>query len=441
MKLSSLNIFKNNDQIALVGSGGKTSILFGIAKELFSDNCFVTTTTKMWIRESKYADHAFKIDRVDSIDMGFGKGINFVYKRIDSLEPEKVNGFEEDQLKVLSKKLKELNIPLLIEADGSKQKPIKFPASHEPVIPKFINKVCLIVGLSAIGQNLSSNNFHRPELISAAINLPLGSEFSWEHLYQLLINENGWIKDIPPESKKILFLHQADVLTNYDDVNKLAIKLLNHYDHILLSSMRNGGIEIVAHWGQIGCGILAAGSSTRFGSPKQLAVFNKKTFIENVIQTALRINFSEVITVLGSSYEKIRPVVENYPVKIIHNKAWEEGQSTSVKECVKYFLPKNVEAIVFLMVDQPQIGLELLENIIHTFAYHKNDIIVHTFNLQNRHPILFSRSTFRDLLRIVGEEGGRQLFEKYPPKKILIHDSYYSYDVDKIEDLKKIEKR
>lgn len=441
MKLTQLELFNNKDQIAWVGAGGKTSLIFAVAKELFKDRCVVTTTTKMAMSEKSFADHYIETENIQKIDFSEISGITFVFGGKVINEPTKVNGFDEDQLQFFSSKLLEKNIPLFIEADGSNRKPLKFPAEHEPVIPKFINKVCLVVGLSAIGKPLNNENFHRPELISKIFDIPLETKFTWGHLYDILSNETGWKRDFPPGVEKIVFLHQAETLNNFDEVNEIALKLLKDYDHVLLSSIVQNELSIKAHWGPMGCAILAAGASIRFGSPKQLAQFRNKTFIGNVIETAKKINFSDIVVVLGANFEKIKTSIDQLNVKIIHNKFWEEGQSSSVKESVKYFSQNKVEAIIFLMVDQPQITTHLIENIIHKYAYQKCDVIVHEFENQNRHPILFAKSTFKDLSQITGERGGSQLFEKYPQEKISIYDPYYAYDIDSVEDMKKLNKK
>jgi molybdenum cofactor cytidylyltransferase len=441
MKLSQLGLFNKKDQIAWVGAGGKTSLIFAVAKELFMDRCVVTTTTKMALSEKLLADHVIETEKIDKIDFSEISGINFVYSEQVTNETAKVKGFDEIQLQHISSKLLEKNIPLLIEADGSNRKPLKFPAEHEPVIPKFVNKVCLVVGLSAIGKQLNKENFHRPELISKVLSIPLGTKITWDHLYEILSNEKGWKKNFPHNAETVVFLHQAETLNKFDDVNEIALKLIKDYDHVLLSSIDQNELSIKAHWGQMGCAILAAGASVRFGSPKQLAQYKKKTFVENVIETAKEINFSDIVVVLGANFDRIKNSIDSLNVNIIHNKSWEEGQSTSVKESVKFFSQKKVEAIIFLMVDQPQISSHLIENIIHKYAYHKSDVIVHEFENQNRHPILFAKSTFTDLSQIYGERGGSQLFAKYPPEKISITDPYFAHDIDRVDDLKKLNKK
>ncbi|MDO9085843.1 MAG: selenium cofactor biosynthesis protein YqeC [Anaerolineaceae bacterium] len=438
MKISSLNIFSNKDQIAWVGAGGKTSLIFSIARELFSQKCVITTSTKMALEEITKSDQAIKVSSFKELYFESLSGVCLLYKDLADDDKSKITGLDAQHLETLSQSMKINEIPLLIEADGSKRKSLKFPGIHEPNIPEFVNKVCVVAGLSVIGKPLSDQDFHRPNEIAQALGISLGDIFTADHLFKILTNPEGGLKNIPQNAEKIVFLHQADQMVNSNDINILAYNLKKYFDHVILSHLENGCLEIVAHWGNIGCVILAAGSSSRFGSPKQLAIYNNETFIETVIQKALNINFSEILVVLGAFYKEIYPLINKFNVRIINNHDWEKGQATSVKTGVTAISKNKIEAILFLLVDQPQISTKIIKNVLNIFAYQKSNIIVHSFNEQNSHPILFSHKTFSDLLKIEGDQGGRQLFKMYSPMKIKLEDSILAMDIDSMNDLKKI---
>jgi probable selenium-dependent hydroxylase accessory protein YqeC len=166
MKISSLNIFSKEDQIAWVGAGGKTSLIFSIARELFSQKCVITTSTKMALEEIMKSDQALMVSSFSELNFENLSGIYLLYKGLADEDKSKIIGFDAQQLDILSQTLKINEIPLLIEADGSKRKSLKFPALHEPNIPEFVNKVCVVAGLSAIGKPLSDQYFHRPNEIA-----------------------------------------------------------------------------------------------------------------------------------------------------------------------------------------------------------------------------------------------------------------------------------
>ncbi len=158
-----------------------------------------------------------------------------------------------------------------------------------------------------------------------------------------------------------------------------------------------------------------------------------------MVETTQQVNFYKSVVVLGSFYEIILPVIQKFKIKTINNVNWEAGQSTSVKLGVSYFLDDQIEAILFLLVDQPQITSRMINNVLNLFAYQKDKIIVHSYKGQYRHPILFSKKIFKDLLNIHGEQGGRQLFERYSPVQINLENDFLALDIDTIKDLKNLE--
>ncbi len=438
MRISSLNLFSATDQVAWVGAGGKTSLTFAIAHELFSKNCVITTTTKMASSEIKFADQSIKISELDKFDVDQINDVILIYKEFTENDKTKISGYQVEELKAISKDLLQYQIPLFIEADGSKRKPCKFPGVHEPNIPSFVNKVCVVVGLSALGRPLNEENFHRSEEIARALNIPIGETITTDHIFEILTHPEGGLKNIPDQAEKFIFLHQADCLDENKSINDLALRLKGVYDHVLLSEINNNNLQINAHWGKVGCVILAAGSGSRFGGLKQLAVFRCKTFIENVIETALSVYFQDRVVILGSQFEEIIAVINNYQVIILNNVNWKNGQASSVKLGVSYFGDAPIDAIIFLLVDQPQITSNMINNVLNLFAYRKPKIIVHNYKGENRHPILFSKDTFQELLNIEGDKGGRQLFNKFSPMHINLENDYLALDIDTIEDLKNL---
>lgn len=438
MRISSLNLFSATDQVAWVGAGGKTSLIFAIAHEIYSQKCVITTTTKMASSEIKFADQSIKTTDLEKFEVKKINEVTLIYSGFAENEETKISGYQVDELKTLSEILIQNNIPLFIEADGSKRKPCKFPGVHEPNIPSFVNKVCVVVGLSALGRPLNENNFHRSEEIGRALSIPIGETITTDHIFEILTHPEGGLKNIPDQAEKILFLHQADCLVDHTFINDLALRLKGVYDNVLLSEINNDYLQINAHWGKVGCVILAAGSGSRFGGLKQLAFYRRKTFIENVIETALSINFNDRVVILGSQFEEIRAVIKNYQVVILNNVNWKNGQASSVKLGVRYFWDAQIDAIIFLLVDQPQITPNMIHNVLNLFAYQKPEIIVHNYKGENRHPILFSKVTFRELLNIQGDKGGRQLFDKFSPIQINLENDYLALDIDTIEDLKNL---
>jgi molybdenum cofactor cytidylyltransferase len=187
--------------------------------------------------------------------------------------------------------------------------------------------------------------------------------------------------------------------------------------------------------------ILAAGSSNRLGSPKQLLTFGGKTFIEAIVDTAIQSDLTPIIVVLGASYEEIQPVLIEYSkrIKVVHNKEWESGQSSSLRIAVEEI--KNIsDAAIFFLVDQPQIPAELIVGLKNRFMENKSTIIVPFVGEKRTNPVLFSKSTYTELSSITGDQGGRVLFEWYNIDKLSWNDQRITIDVDTLEDYENLKR-
>jgi len=90
------------------------------------------------------------------------------------VEAERTAGLSLEALQRLYEIADSAHCPLLIEADGSRQRPLKAPASHEPVIPNWVDTVAVVAGLSALGSPLTEKWVHRPERFAALSGLSPG---------------------------------------------------------------------------------------------------------------------------------------------------------------------------------------------------------------------------------------------------------------------------
>ncbi|NLC62871.1 MAG: putative selenium-dependent hydroxylase accessory protein YqeC, partial [Thermoanaerobacterales bacterium] len=99
---------------------------------------------------------------------------------------------------------------ILVEADGSKQKPLKAPAVYEPVIPKRTSIVLGLMGIDAMGKPLDGKNVHRPENIEDITGRPIGSVIDAEMMAKIALHDQGLFKNSGTASTKILVLNKVD---------------------------------------------------------------------------------------------------------------------------------------------------------------------------------------------------------------------------------------
>ena len=184
--------------------------------------------------------------------------------------------------------------------------------------------------------------------------------------------------------------------------------------------------------------ILAAGSSSRLGQPKQLVVFEGQTLIERITHTALSVS-EEVLVVLGANIELIKPKLQAFSdrINIIENTSWNEGMGTSISIGVGNLAPKS-DAILILLTDQPFISQVLLQKMMQTFAEKKYPIVACNYGEQLGVPILFDKSFFPKLKNLKGDQGAKSFFKNYPEKIASIEFKEGLFDIDTPEELLKI---
>lgn len=178
-----------NRVIAFVGGGGKTTLIYELARELagVGKQVLVTTTTHMKEPEKKWeADHTVGVPCEEQLG--------------------KIKGVSEEEYR----KLKDRCDILLVEADGAKRKPLKAPAEHEPVIPKDADMVIGMAGASAIGKTIEEG-CHRAELVGKLLGKNITEVITVEDLVKVLKSEQGQKKQVSQIYRMVI--GQADLLT------------------------------------------------------------------------------------------------------------------------------------------------------------------------------------------------------------------------------------
>ena len=183
--------------------------------------------------------------------------------------------------------------------------------------------------------------------------------------------------------------------------------------------------------------ILAGGASRRFGRTKQILDYRGRPFVRVVAETALAAGLSPVLVVTGADAQRVEEALSQVPVTCLRNRDWASGQSSSVRAGV-LALPAEVGAAVFLLADQPQVTQDVVRALVEAHARGSPPIVVPTVDGRRANPVLFDRATFRDLLSLSGDVGGRQLFANHSVEDLPWPDPDLLLDVDTPEDYRKL---
>ena len=87
--------------------------------------------------------------------------------------------------------------------------------------------------------------------------------------------------------------------------------------------------------------MLAAGSSSRLGRPKQALPFDGKTLLQHTIEIAADADVASIIVVLGANAELLQKDISTTGVRTILNDHWAEGMASSITCGVKDLLAQN----------------------------------------------------------------------------------------------------
>jgi probable selenium-dependent hydroxylase accessory protein YqeC len=190
-----------NDVVTLVGAGGKTSLMFSIAKELKLKKVLVTTTTKIYYPLDDQYDYyynyvEFPFKKMKGITV-MGNGIN---------DENKIIGLEEEKIKTI----REYFDIVLIEGDGSRGLPIKAPEKHEPVIPSSSSIVIGVIGIDSIYKTINQQNVFRLERFCTITGSKIGDILDEYKIAKLIISKEGLFKGAPDDSRKIVVINKVD---------------------------------------------------------------------------------------------------------------------------------------------------------------------------------------------------------------------------------------
>lgn len=437
MELAKALGLSGGETVAFVGAGGKTSAMFALAKEL-NPPIVLTTTTHLGAWQAALADDHQVIRSVKDIQsLNFNKNILLLTGPVG--DDERLAGLQDDVLAALHSRCQEAQITLLIEADGARQRSIKAPASFEPNLPAFDVHVVVMAGLTALGKPLDAKSVHRPELFSSLSGLPMENPITIDHLAAVLRSDRGGLKGIRQGSERILFLNQADSDILMALGGRLARRLVDVYDRVLVGSLQEPGQQgtIFSAHGRTAGIILAAGGSERLGRPKQLLDWGGQPFIVRVVINALEAGLDPLTVVTGAEHALVIEALGDLPVQFVYNADWADGQSSSMLAGLAA-LQAPCDSVIFLLSDQPQVSPLLIRQLMERFAETRTPIIAPMAGGQRGNPVLFGRETFDALTAVEGDQGGRAVFHKFEVDWQPWVDSRVLMDVDLEEDLLKL---
>ena len=189
--------------------------------------------------------------------------------------------------------------------------------------------------------------------------------------------------------------------------------------------------------------ILAAGTSSRLGSPKQLLEYNGKTLLQHAIDTALATGCPKVMVVLGARADMLKLELANQPIEILENKNWQEGMTSSIRYALQNITIAGFqpESIIFMVCDQPYVTSSLLMSLVEKSVETGLPIIASGYDDKAGTPALFHKSMFPQLMDLKGDKGARALLAAQPEKVAIVPFPKGVTDIDTVADYKLLKRQ
>ncbi|MCB9445865.1 MAG: putative selenium-dependent hydroxylase accessory protein YqeC [Ardenticatenaceae bacterium] len=436
------------EMIAFVGGGGKTSLMFTLANAL-PGQIVTTTTTRIFAAQMKLSPAVCFFTAEDTKNTkknkeNFALSASFAVYSFTELS-EALDRF--GQCLVVGAvgegkdREKALGVPLelpgqllarpdvdfvLVEADGSRMRPIKAPAEHEPVIPPGTTLVVPVVGIDAVGGRIAEVA-HRPELVCSIVGDPysviripceVDDVLTAEMAAALLVHPQGGLKGVPDGARVIPFINKVETASQFTTARQIAHHVFRMtHDASRISQVVIGAIKteqpIREVHKRVTAVILAAGQSKRMGQTKQLLPWGETTVLGQVLRNVQATAVHHTLVVTGHEAEKVEQIAAQAGAETVFNPNYASGEMLSSLQTAVRHLPDNIAAVLVVLADQPMVEAGTIDQLLEAYWQQKGGLIAPVFQGQRGNPVLIDRAYFAELLDLPAGAAPRHLLRRH----------------------------
>lgn len=183
--------------------------------------------------------------------------------------------------------------------------------------------------------------------------------------------------------------------------------------------------------------MLAAGSASRFGAPKQLATVDGVPLVKRALAAAGSACGNHVALVVGADWQAVSSACMPMDGFLLVNDQFADGLGSSIALAVRS-LRHVADAIIVVLADQPLVTGHHVSALVDMWSGDDAEIIATAFAGTLGPPALFARGCFDKLMALQGDAGARSLFadERFTLKKITFENA--AIDIDVPADLEKL---
>ena len=448
MKLHQALQVIRGDVVSFIGAGGKTSALVALGHELAEQGWRVLATTTTYIDRDQLplmpaALPVFATSAEISAALAT-TGFVFLHGEITDTT---VMGVAPDAVRPLLDRVD--SDVLLVEADKAEGRLLKAPRTGEPAIPEESSLVVPVVGLGVLGQPLDATHVYNAAEINNKYGFGMDNRIKSPWVAQVMRDRDLMMRDVPDDARVIGLLNGVPesgyllgrarliaqlALRVRDDVRGPALKNYRRLDGVALGAARGTGpVHEVQR--SIGAVVLAAGMATRMGQMKVLLPWaDDRTIIEHIVRqlTLARIDPDNVVVVTGNEAARVKDVLQNTGVTVVHNPLYSTGEMLSSLKIGLETMPAYVSATLAVLGDQPRIEPKTVQMVTGAYAEGAGQIVAPSFQMRRGHPLLLDRRYWREMLELPVDGSPRQVINAHKDDitYVLVDNDSVLKDVD-----------
>jgi molybdenum cofactor cytidylyltransferase len=192
---------------------------------------------------------------------------------------------------------------------------------------------------------------------------------------------------------------------------------------------------------RIGAVVLAAGTSSRMGEPKQLLCLGGRTVLGQTLENVRGASVAQIVLVLGFAADVIARQPEVEGVTLVINGQFSEGMGSSLRTGIAALNP-GIDAALVVLADQPFVRPATLNQLIGGYIESKAQIAIPTYRGFRGNPVLLDRSVFAEVMAITGDIGCRAIFGSHTDGivKVPVDDVGVLLDIDSKSDFERLQR-
>lgn len=448
LSLTTALSLKKPCSVAFYGGGGKTSLIFALARELSAqgEKVLITTTTKIFpfkdLKTAFLEEGLISQERIRRLFLGQNLVVLGRHLRSDG----KIEGFSKE---AVSRIQEHCSCYTLVEADGAKGRPVKGHASYEPVLPASADLIVPVVGADVIGAPVDEEVVHRLGIFKETVQKDYAKDYfdallvarTFQHMMKL-----GRAQ--APHAKLKPLLNKVDLLENPKIILDIARTIFesgaatellgtvsgsDHPAKFNFNKRSRGGCFKVA------AVLLAAGTAKRMGTDKLALPYKGHTILEETFAQLFGAGVDEIVIVARPGHRWGH--LESRPgVKIVINNHYQTGQASSLI-CGLEAINSNTQAVLFALGDQPATGTALYKKLLDAYKTGLKKVTLPAYQGQRGNPVIFDRSLLPRLFKLKGDVGGRKIIQTLAEEEICMVQTGQRaviLDIDSPADYKKL---